>query len=470
MRLFALSLLPLSSACAPLTAGPMPDAFDREHGVEEAFPGARITGQGEVEIAVGDDSSVVVPYVVKQGYAVAGGDMILGDASSLGQRAAMNGDHAAWGCTVPYAFADDLSETSRTNFLGAVAHWEANTGLRFVEDDTATDRIHVQGGSGCSSYVGRIGGAQAMTLASTCTEGSAIHEIGHAIGMFHEQSRTDAAEHIEIFWDNIQPGLAFAFQSWEQRGYHGIDRGAYDLTSVMQYGSWSFSTGTCGQWDTSGCTILTRDGDYITTQRVLSQTDIDSVAAMYPHCVAEDPPDEPTVLETTFPGQASGTLDASGSARATFTVDLSAGVSVMVEDTGFFSFGLTGVTVRDADGAVRAELNEEDEHWLHLWTQLPQGTYEVELTGEPGVAFELALRNGWVHGYPDDPTDPDWQAVIELVQTASLETLDDEVGLDSRAAQAIWGNWGTQSLHELDGLYYVGGSAFDRLYDHVRAQ
>ena len=62
----------------------------------------------------------------------------------------------------------------------------------------------------CYSYVGRIGGQQTLSLDSRCYSskepGIVLHEFMHAIGFFHEQSRTDRDSHIKINWSNIQAG------------------------------------------------------------------------------------------------------------------------------------------------------------------------------------------------------------------------------------------------------------------------
>ncbi len=38
------------------------------------------------------------------------------------------------------------------------------------------------------------------------------HEIGHAVGFFHEQSRTDRDDWIYILWQNIPAGKSIRFQ------------------------------------------------------------------------------------------------------------------------------------------------------------------------------------------------------------------------------------------------------------------
>jgi hypothetical protein len=67
---------------------------------------------------------------------------------------------------------------------------------------------------GCWSYVGKTGGPQILSLTPpdsngpNCLgdEGRALHELMHALGIFHEQSRSDRDRFVKVHWDNILPG------------------------------------------------------------------------------------------------------------------------------------------------------------------------------------------------------------------------------------------------------------------------
>ena len=58
----------------------------------------------------------------------------------------------------------------------------------------------------CSSYVGKQGGLQNVTIGKFCTRlGTCQHEMMHAMGVIHEQSRPDRNKHVHVYWDNIKP-------------------------------------------------------------------------------------------------------------------------------------------------------------------------------------------------------------------------------------------------------------------------
>jgi hypothetical protein len=149
--------------------------------------------------------------------------------------------------------------------------------------------------TGCSSHIGKAGGRQNINLASDCDTGSVIHEIGHAVGAFHEQARVDRDQYVDIFWDNIDPEQRHNYQTYLQL-YPGQDfaddMGPYDFNSIMHYSSCVFSRyPQCTPNQASGRTMLKKDGTGIVGNRTaLSAGDIAAVRAMYMGGAIETPP------------------------------------------------------------------------------------------------------------------------------------------------------------------------------------
>ena len=57
----------------------------------------------------------------------------------------------------------------------------------------------------CWSYIGMIGGRQDISIAPGCTSLIPVHEIFHALGRWHEQSRPDRDNFVTINLSNVPP-------------------------------------------------------------------------------------------------------------------------------------------------------------------------------------------------------------------------------------------------------------------------
>ncbi|KAB7502345.1 Zinc metalloproteinase nas-15 [Armadillidium nasatum] len=116
----------------------------------------------------------------------------------------------------------------------------------------------------CSSAVGRVGGQQTVTLGRGCIYfGIVIHELMHATGFWHEQSRADRDNFITIIWNNIQKGMEYNFQKYDWNIIQNLGV-TYDTGSIMHYGSNSFAV------DRKKPTIVANNGDEIGQRTHLS--------------------------------------------------------------------------------------------------------------------------------------------------------------------------------------------------------
>ncbi|MGA7381005.1 MAG: choice-of-anchor D domain-containing protein [Terriglobales bacterium] len=79
--------------------------------------------------------------------------------------------------------------------------------------------------------------AQPMTGSFLCAEGTILHEMGHVIGLWHEQSRSDRDTYVTVNYQNIIKGSRFNFDIIQDDVQNMT---LYDYASLMQYPAFSF--------------------------------------------------------------------------------------------------------------------------------------------------------------------------------------------------------------------------------------
>ncbi len=176
------------------------------------------------------------------------------------------------GGIVPYEFDANVSALNQSRTIAAMDEWEARANITFIPRAGHANFVHIQSGTGNNSNLGMIGGQQTINMISWSSKYVIVHELGHTLSYWHEQSRTDRDSYIQINLGNIQPGFEgqFGIRS------NGGEVGPYDFDSTMHYGQCFFST-CCPAGSTcacpSNCTTITVLPPNESFQNLLGQRD-----------------------------------------------------------------------------------------------------------------------------------------------------------------------------------------------------
>ncbi|XP_048747647.2 uncharacterized protein LOC125659895 [Ostrea edulis] len=105
--------------------------------------------------------------------------------------------------------------------------------------------VQFRNSDGCWSYVGYIASSPqsiGMSEPGCMSVGIAVHEMLHAVGLMHEQSRSDRDDNIRMIKENLKHNI----NNGNMAKTSTFDHNAYDYESIMQYSLWAFSV-TGGQ-------------------------------------------------------------------------------------------------------------------------------------------------------------------------------------------------------------------------------
>jgi len=186
----------------------------------------------------GADRASRIPVQVIDGLLIAEGDIVLGPAPQPHMLMGLQDESGYWpGGVIPYEVASGFSSTMRSRIETGIEWLNTQTNLLLVERTGESDYVRVRTASGCWSRVGMQGGRQDIGLGN-CSTGSVAHEFLHAAGFWHEQSRSDRDDHVNILWDNIIDDTDDNCWScnFNKRDDVGADIGEYDYGSIMHYG------------------------------------------------------------------------------------------------------------------------------------------------------------------------------------------------------------------------------------------
>ncbi|KAI9517967.1 hypothetical protein NQZ68_001137 [Dissostichus eleginoides] len=141
--------------------------------------------------------------------------------------------------TIPFTTSSQFTSWERQKITNAMNAFHRKTCLRFVPRRNQYDYISIENKGGCYSSLGKTGGRQVLSLnrRGCVYHGTIQHEINHALGFQHEQTRSDRDSYVRINWQNINPQNAYNFKRHATNNLNT----PYDYTSIMHYGKTAFS-------------------------------------------------------------------------------------------------------------------------------------------------------------------------------------------------------------------------------------
>ncbi len=156
---------------------------------------------------------------------------------------------------VRYKISAGMSSYVRKNIRTAMVIMQQETCLTFVSVNSGDYIEFVNTDTGCYSPVGRQIGRQIINLENpNCNSvGLILHEIMHAIGFWHEQSRPDRDQYVNIHNENIIPSDRSQFMKRKNTEINSLNS-TYDYGSIMHYPDTAFHVKNCRK---SNCKTIT---------------------------------------------------------------------------------------------------------------------------------------------------------------------------------------------------------------------
>ena len=189
---------------------------------------------------------------------------------------------------IPYVYDPFLSDWKLEMIGKAMKEWEEKTKdpssesycVKFVPWSGEENFLSFANANGCWSKVGKsvVGGSQTIALGPQCgSVGLMAHEVGHALGFFHEQSRPDRDDWIRIVEENVRPGKSYNFIKYSE-WLVDSRKVEYDYSSLMHYKTDAFS------WngkDTMEPVKELGEGEEIGQRDGASEKDVEQIRRMY---------------------------------------------------------------------------------------------------------------------------------------------------------------------------------------------
>ncbi|CAL8394437.1 meprin A subunit alpha [Gadus morhua] len=146
-----------------------------------------------------------------------------------------------WKFPIPYILGDDLDLNAKGCVHQAFEMYRLKSCVDFKPYEGEKTFIKFEKRGGCFSSVGDQQNGQILSLGDGCDHKAVIeHELLHALGFYHEQSRTDRDDYVDIWLDQVIPGMEHNFNKYND-DFITDQNTAYDYESIMHYRPFSFN-------------------------------------------------------------------------------------------------------------------------------------------------------------------------------------------------------------------------------------
>ncbi|KAF4099690.1 hypothetical protein G5714_019816 [Onychostoma macrolepis] len=157
------------------------------------------------------------------------------------RRNAILDEKARWEFPIPYILTDSLDLNAKGVILQAFEMYRLKSCVDFKPYEGESTYISFTKLDGCWSFVGDLKTGQNVSIGDRCdTKAIVEHELLHALGFYHEQSRSDRDDYVQIWWDQIIPGKEHNFNKYEDDFITDLNT-PYDYESIMHYRPLSFN-------------------------------------------------------------------------------------------------------------------------------------------------------------------------------------------------------------------------------------
>ncbi|XP_066561506.1 meprin A subunit alpha isoform X1 [Amia ocellicauda] len=164
-----------------------------------------------------------------------------GDIAINPERNALRDETTRWKFPIPYILTDSLDLNAKGVILQAFEMYRLKSCVDFKPYEGEHTYLSIQKLDGCWSYVGDFHEGQNVSIGAGCdTKAIVEHELLHALGFYHEQSRSDRDDYVKIWWNEIIPGKEHNFNKYNDDFITDLNT-PYDYESIMHYRPFSFN-------------------------------------------------------------------------------------------------------------------------------------------------------------------------------------------------------------------------------------